>query len=105
MNEQLLVVIDEKGVRFTPDGKVAVIDAINALTDHMPAEKIWEEFRRENPDIACFEYRFSEDKTLCVVDRPTMERVEDWLFAFTVERISKRNRRRRRLDEYIHTSS
>ena len=53
----------------------------------MPAEKIWEEFRRDNPDIASTEYAFPGGETLCVIDRRTMERVEDWLFDYTVERI------------------
>ena len=91
MNDELLVAIDDKDIRFTPDGKVAALDAINALVDelvdHMPAERIWEEFRRDNPDIDCTEYTFSGDEAHCVLDRRTVERFEDWLFLFTLEKM------------------
>jgi hypothetical protein len=81
MSEQVLVMIGNRDVRFTPDGRVAVLDAINALSDLEPAEHIWEEFKRENPDIECNVYTFPGEETLCVIDRKTMQRVEDWLFA------------------------
>lgn len=87
MTGQLLVVIDDKDVRFTPDGKVAAIDVIHALGGQLPAERVWGEFRRDNPDIACAEYTFPGEETLCVIDRRTMQRVEDWLFAYTLDQM------------------
>ncbi len=92
MNEELRVAIDDRDIRFTPDGKVAALDAINALVDeladHMPAERIWEEFRHDNRDIDCTEYSFAGDETLCVIDRRTVERFEDWLFLYTLEKMN-----------------
>jgi hypothetical protein len=87
MKGQVLVAIDDKDIRFTPDGKVAALDAIGALSERLPAELAWEGFRSDNPDIACEEYTFPGDETLCVIDRRTMERVEDWLFAYTLENL------------------
>lgn len=91
MNEELRVAIDDKVIRFTPDGKVAALDAINALVDqmveHMPAERIWEKFRRDNPDMDCTEYTFAGDEALCVIDRRVVERFEDWLFVYTLEKM------------------
>jgi hypothetical protein len=87
VSEHLTVVIDDQGIRFTPDGRIAVLDAINALSGRMPAESIWQDFRRDNPDIVCTEYTFPGNETLCVIDRRTMARVEVWLFAYTVERM------------------
>ena len=87
MNSPVLVVIDEKDIRFTPDGKVAALDAINALTDDLPAERIWSDFRRDNPDIVCAEYTFPGGETLCVIDRRAMGRIEDWLFDLMVSRM------------------
>lgn len=91
MNEELRVAIDDKDIRFTPDGKVAALDAINALVDqlvgHISAERIWEEFRRDNPDVDCTEYTFSGDEAHCVLDRQTVERFEDWLFLYTLEKM------------------
>jgi hypothetical protein len=51
MIEQAIEVIDDKDIRFTPDGKVAVLDVINALSEPTSAGHVWEEFKRENPDL------------------------------------------------------
>lgn len=85
MKGQFLVAIGDKDIRFTPDGKVAALDAIGALSEGLPAERAWEEFRSDNLDITCEEYTFPGDETLCVIDRRTMERIEAWLFAYTLE--------------------
>jgi hypothetical protein len=85
MKGQILVAIDDKDIRFTPDGKVAALDAIGALSEGLPAEQAWEEFKSDNPDITCEEYTFPGDETLCVIDRRTMDRIEDWLFAYALE--------------------
>lgn len=86
MNGQIVVAIDDKDIRFTHDGKVAVLDVISALSESSSAERIWEEFKRNNPGIECTEYPFADGENLCVVDRETMEQVQDWLFGFILER-------------------
>lgn len=86
MTEQIVVAIDDKDIRFTQDGRVAVLDVISVLSEASSAERIWARLKRENPGIECTEYRFADGENLCVVDRETMEQVQDWLFGFVLER-------------------
>jgi len=84
MNDQIIVAIDDQDIRFTPDGKVAVLDVISVLSEASSAEQVWAEFKQENPGIECTEYTFAGGENLCVIDREAMEQVQDWLFGYTL---------------------
>jgi hypothetical protein len=64
-------------IRFTPDGKVSVIDAIQAVSNSNRARPIWESLRREHPDILlhCEDYSFQREAPTPVVTSDGWERV------------------------------
>ncbi|MDX9788069.1 MAG: hypothetical protein RBT11_14910 [Desulfobacterales bacterium] len=76
MNNFVTLELEDSEVRFTPDGRIAVVDAIAALSDEIEApDIIWEELKRTHPEInqCCNEYAFSEKETAVVADS------EDWM--------------------------
>lgn len=73
--------LDGDRVRFTPDGKIAVVDAIRALSARKNANLIWESLKIERPEFKdlCQNYEFKEDKTDSVVDGEAWKKIEDAL--------------------------
>ena len=73
--------LDGNRVRFTPDGKIAVVDAIKALSARKGAERIWALLKEERPEFKelCQGYNFKEDRTDSVVDGQGWEKIEDAL--------------------------
>ena len=69
--------LDNKPIRFTPDGKVSVIDAIQAVSNSNRARPIWESLKREHPDILlhCEDYSFQREAPTPVVTSDGWERV------------------------------
>ncbi|MEJ2168289.1 MAG: hypothetical protein P8X90_22445, partial [Desulfobacterales bacterium] len=51
MNRQLTIKLADDHIRFTPDGKVAIIDAIKALSALGKPEFIWESLKTDYPEI------------------------------------------------------
>jgi hypothetical protein len=53
--------LDEDTVRFTPDGSIAVVDAIGALSKSPRPGRIWNTLRRDHPEIVtlCTDFNFS----------------------------------------------
>jgi hypothetical protein len=82
--------LDGDRVRFTPDGKVAVVDAIKALSAREGAERIWETLKKERPEFKnlCQPYRFRENKMDSVVDGEAWEKIEDALLDYILNRRS-----------------
>ena len=74
-------------VRFTPDGKVAVVDAIKALSALEGAERIWQSLKKERPELKdlCERYNFQEDKIDSVVDGESWGKIEDALLDYIVD--------------------
>jgi hypothetical protein len=74
--------LEEDLIRFTPDGKIAVIDAIQALCGTDRAETYWEEIVCENPEIMeyCKYHRFPGRRKTPVTDGRGWEKVETILF-------------------------
>jgi hypothetical protein len=69
--EQILVVhFDGEPVRFTPDGKLSVIDAIEALIHSECPGYLWDDVKRKHPEIVthCGTYSFQKGKSLPVID-------------------------------------
>jgi hypothetical protein len=80
--------IDEHGIRFTPDGKIAVIDAISALSDMTDARHIWRDLSQNHPDIIdmCDSYTFhKKTESTPVACGETWEKIQGLLFEYLVE--------------------
>ena len=70
MGQNLVVHFDGDPVRFTPDGKVSVIDAIGALTHSECPGYLWDDVKKKHPEIMsyCGSYSFQNGQSLPVVD-------------------------------------
>jgi hypothetical protein len=79
--------LDGDRVRFTPDGKVAVVDAIKALIAVEGAERIWQSLEKERPEFKdlCERYNFQEDKIDSVVDGESWGKIEDALLDYIAD--------------------
>jgi hypothetical protein len=79
--------LDGGRVRFTPDGKVAVVDAIKALSAVEGAERIWQSLKKERPEFKdlCERYNFQEDKIDSVVDGTSWGKIEAALLDYIVD--------------------
>ena len=79
--------LDRDRVRFTPDGKVAVIDAIKALSAREGAERIWESLKEERPEFKtlCESYHFQKNRIDSVVDGEGWEKIEDALLDYILD--------------------
>jgi hypothetical protein len=68
--QDLVVHLDDDPVRFTPDGKVSVLDAIKALTQMDCPKPLWDHLKRNHPEILgyCGSYSFQKGQSLPVVD-------------------------------------
>jgi len=75
-------------VKFTPDGKVSVLDAIEALMASEEAPRIWKSLIREQPEFAnlCEYYNFQKSRPECVVDSEGWEQIEDALLNYMLDR-------------------
>jgi hypothetical protein len=75
MEQALTVHFDGDPVRFTPEGKVSVLDAIRALTQSCHPERLWESLKEEHPEILdhCEDYRFQKRQWLPVMDKEGLE--------------------------------
>jgi hypothetical protein len=84
---QFTVKFDNDHIRFTPDGKVAVVDAINALSDLGEPETVWESLKAESPEIdqVYQKYNFAESKSVAVVDGEEWEKIETALLDYMLD--------------------
>lgn len=78
MKHQFTIKLDNDHIRFTPDGKVAVVDAIKALSGSGEPESVWESLKAESPEINELyqDYDFYENKSEAVVDGTGWEKIE-----------------------------
>jgi len=80
--------IDQHGIRFTPDGKIAVIDAIGALSEKTDAGDIWRDLSHSHPEIItlCDSYSFQKrTESTPVACGETWEKIQGLLFDYLVE--------------------
>jgi len=77
MEQPLIVNLDSKPLRFTPHGKVSVVDAIRALSNSNRPYSIWENLKAEHPEILihCEDYSFQGEEPVPVIDSKGWERV------------------------------
>jgi hypothetical protein len=85
--KHFMMQLDGNPVRFTPDGKIAVVDAIKALSARDCAERIWESLKEERPEFKalCQNYHFQKDKIDSVVDGEGWEKIEDALVDYILD--------------------
>jgi hypothetical protein len=87
MKSELSVTIDNDPIRFTPEGKVFVLDAIRALSDSTDPESLWEELKDGHPEVVdrC-EYIPQEDAHLVpIADTDAWEAIQVLLFEIFME--------------------
>jgi hypothetical protein len=79
--------LDDASVRFTPDGRISVLDAIKALTLSDRPELIWEKLKRDHPEIARHSrsYPFLDSGSLPVLDGKGWELVWMLLIDYVVK--------------------
>ena len=86
MIKSMMLTLDQDEVRFTPDGKVSVMDMIAALSGSEEPEFIWSEIVSQCPELLVycedFEYK---DETIKVVDSEGMTMVETYLFDYMID--------------------
>jgi hypothetical protein len=77
MEQGLIVNMDSVPLRFTPDGKVSVFDAIRAVSNMNCPHSIWENLKTEHPEILadCEDYSFQGGSPCPVIDSQGWERV------------------------------
>jgi hypothetical protein len=70
VEQNLVVHFDGDPVRFTPDGKVSVLDAIGALIHSDCPAYLWDDVKKKHPEIMshCGSYSFRRGQSLPVVD-------------------------------------
>lgn len=78
MKSQIYFSIDGKRIRFTPDGRVAVLDAIQALCDENDSQIIWPQMLTKWPQLSdvCSTYRFEQQEDMPVATRSGWEEIE-----------------------------
>lgn len=79
--------LDQHAIRFTPDGKIAVIDAITALSDSSNARHIWRDLSATHPEILAFcdSYNFRKSESTPVANGEGWEIIQSLLFEYLVE--------------------
>jgi hypothetical protein len=87
MPKEFVLSLNENSVRFTPNGEIAVIDAIKALSESYTAEEIWKTLKDENPEILshCKRFHFPKSKSVIVIDNQGWQQIETLLFDYILD--------------------
>jgi len=77
MGQAFILNLDNEPVRFTPDGKVSVLDAIRAVINSDHYLSLWENLKKEHPEILlhCEDYSFQKEGPALVVDSEGWQRI------------------------------
>ena len=69
--------MDEGIVRFTPDGRISIVDAIRALSGQDDSVALWDSITAVKPEIldCCESYLFEDEKELCVADTAAWDEI------------------------------
>lgn len=81
------VKLDDMSVRFTPDGKLYIIDAIAALAQIHKAKDVWETLQKEKPQVKQYvDYHHGEGHELLpTTDSDGWGHIQDHLFDHLIE--------------------
>jgi hypothetical protein len=74
--------IDSIKVLFTPEGKISVIDAIQALAKSRDSHKLWKTIYERNPSILnhCEVYDSKYEKPFLAADIEGWDKISGYLF-------------------------
>ena len=77
MCRPVIMDMDDMSLRFTPDGKVCVLDAIRAVGDVNCPTSIWEDLKEAHPEILshCEDYSFHGKDPVAVIDSKGWEKM------------------------------
>lgn len=91
MKGQITFDLEGDAIRFTPNGKIAVLDAIGAMGDVELPDRVWEDLKRDNPRIngMCEEYAFPNDDAVPVADWDSWEIIQTLLFDYMIDAKSR----------------
>ena len=88
MKRYYTIRMDGQAVRFTPEGEVAVVDAIQALNGSERAGFIWQDIRKSHPNLdrRCHDYTFRKNAAAEVVDNEGWEQIEEALIDYIIDK-------------------
>ena len=77
MKQGLVADLGTEQVRFTPDGRVSVLDAIQVVIGSKCPALLWEKLSSEYPQVLkhCEDYRFQREDSISVVDSKGWEMI------------------------------
>jgi hypothetical protein len=86
MIKSLMLTLDQDKFRFTPDGKVSVIDIIAALCATDDPEMIWGEIILHHPEMHeyCEDFVY-KDEIIKVIDGNSFYMLEKLLFRYLMQ--------------------
>jgi len=89
MSEQYRLEIGKDSIRFTGDGKVAVLDAIKSLSATKEPESVWESLKDKNPQLQniCQKYAFVDSRSVPVVDEIGWRKIEAALADYVYQHV------------------
>jgi hypothetical protein len=87
MKNNLSITLDDNAIRFTPDGKVFILDAIRALSNNDRAKSIWNELKELKPEIKnLFEnFPVKKNESVPVADSSGWDKIQGILFDHMLE--------------------
>lgn len=90
MHDYLSLNLGGDVVRFTPDGKVAVEDAIRALFGENHPVTVWRHLKRHHPELDshCQDYSFDDVTTGPVTDGDGWEIIEATLLDYVLDKMT-----------------
>jgi hypothetical protein len=77
MEKTWVLKMDGDHVRFTPDGRVSILDAIGALMGPDQVDRVWERMKSDHPYILnhCRNHRFPGQSSTPVVDSSGWDKI------------------------------
>lgn len=87
VEEIVTLQLEEDAVRFTPDGRIAVVDAIGALSQSDCPKCLWENLKRHNPELHELygHYSFPEEDEVAVADSQSWVIIQTRLLDHLIE--------------------
>ncbi len=85
--DAITVVVDHEAIKFTPDGKIFVLDAIGSLCSGKNIQSLWQDLLNRKPELAelCEAYPFSKKQSSLVTNSVGWEKIQDALFDHLID--------------------
>jgi hypothetical protein len=87
MKPFVTVQLEDDAIRFTPDGRIAIVDAIRALSDSDCPCCIWEDLINNHPQLSdmCSKYTFQGDESVAVANSENWNVIQSLLLEQLME--------------------